>query len=84
MDPRPKSVNPQGQREDKTARHPNLSFILHLFAGELGILGAGVRPPRFVITQVPDRRDQRRRTGRRSSAIASGVRRIHQGPCGTA
>ena len=63
----------------------NLSFILHLFARELGILGVGARPPyRFAITQVLDRRDQQRRTGRRSSAITSGVSRIHQGPWGTA
>ena len=85
-------VGLEDRLQDQYHRHlhhavPNrtdLSSILHLFTRELGIVGAGGRPPRFVTIQVPDRRDQRRRTGRRSSAITSGVSRIHQGPCGTA
>ena len=45
-----------------------------------GFQGAGAWPPGIQIGQVPDRRDQRRCTGWRSSAMISGVRRIHRGP----
>src|SRR4051812_21000445 len=53
--------------------------------GGLGISGGrNSAPRRFPIGQVPDRLDHRRRTGRRNSAMTSGVRRIHRGPWGTA
>jgi len=59
----------------------DVSFILHLFARELGNPGGvGVRPLSVREHQVPDHRDQWRRVGRPSSAMTSGVSRIHRGP----
>lgn len=45
-----------------------------------GFQGDKAWPPGIQIGQVPDRRDQRRCTGWRSSETISGVRRIHRGP----
>ena len=76
---------PKAGRQATTAGHSDLSFILHLFPRRLGIPGDRDSGPRTVLLgQFPSRRHQPRRTGRRNSAIACGVSRIHQGPCGTA
>ena len=44
--------------------------------------GGRARPRRNPIDQAPDRRDQQRRIGWRSSVMISGVSRIHRGPWG--
>ena len=72
----PPGVHPQEQRQTARPRDSDVSFILHLFARGLGIAGdRSTTPRRFVNDQVPDRRDQWRRTGCPSSAMISGVRR---------
>ena len=48
--------------------------------GDWGFGGSESAPRPFVRGQVPGRRDQWRRTGCRSSAMTSGVSRIHRGP----
>src|SRR4029077_17920347 len=52
--------------------------------GGWGLGGRSPTPRRFPFAQVPARRVQLRRTGRRNSAMTSGVSRIHHGPWGTA
>ena len=77
-------VHPQAGRQATAAGDSDVPFILHLFTRGFGIPGGqGLAPRRNPIGQVPDRRDQQRRIGWRSSAMISGVSRIHRGPWGT-
>ena len=63
------------------ANRADLSFILHLFATELGIEWRSLRPVRGpCLGHEADRRDQERRVGLRNRAMISGVNWIHQGP----
>ena len=81
MDSCSPDANPEGERENATVGHPDLSFILHLFPKGLGIerRRSGPSVGSLLVPQT-DRRDHERRVVLRRPAMLSGVSWIHQGP----
>ena len=72
---------PKSNGKRARSRDSDLSFILHLFATELGIERRNVRPFRGpCLAHEAERRVQERRVGLRKRAMISGVNWIHQGP----